>query len=68
MAGGGITLGGVSIDLGRIKTPNFTLSTREDHIVPWKTAYKAIRLLAGPVNFVLAASAHITEVINPPQT
>ena len=57
----------MSIDLGMIRTLNFTLSTREDHIVPWKATYKAILLLAGLVNFVLAATAHIAKVINPPQ-
>lgn len=65
---GGITLGGVPIDLGRIKTPTFILSTREDHIAPWKTTYTATRLLSGPVKFVLAASGHIAGVINPPQS
>ena len=65
---GGITLGGVPIDLGMIKTPTFILSTREDHIAPWKTTYTATRLLSGPVKFVLAASGHIAGVINPPQS
>ena len=64
---GGVTLGGVAIDLGKIKTPAFILSTREDHIAPWKATYAATQLLAGPVKFVLAASGHIAGVINPPQ-
>ena len=33
---GGISLNGVPIDLGKIKTPAYFLSTREDHIAPWK--------------------------------
>ena len=33
---GGITLKGVPIDLGQIKTPSYFLSTKEDHIAPWK--------------------------------
>ena len=64
---GGITLGGVPVDLGKIKTPSFMLSSREDHIAPWKSTYAATWLLAGPVKFVLAASGHIAGVINPPQ-
>jgi polyhydroxyalkanoate synthase len=63
---GGITLDGVPIDLGKIKTPVFILSTREDHIAPWRSTYSATRLYKGPVKFVLAASGHIAGVVNPP--
>ncbi|MCK5276392.1 MAG: class I poly(R)-hydroxyalkanoic acid synthase, partial [Alphaproteobacteria bacterium] len=63
---GGITLGGVPIDLTRIKTPTFILATREDHIAPWMTTYHATQLYAGPVTFTLAASGHIAGVVNPP--
>ena len=63
---GGITLGGVPIDLTRIKTPTFILATREDHIAPWMTTYHATRLYPGPVTFTLAASGHIAGVVNPP--
>ena len=63
---GGITLAGVPIDLHKIKTPTFILSTREDHIAPWRSTYVATQLYAGPVTFVLAASGHIAGVINPP--
>jgi poly[(R)-3-hydroxyalkanoate] polymerase subunit PhaC len=63
---GGITLDGVPIDLGKIKTPAFILSTREDHIAPWRSTYAATRLYNGPVRFVLSASGHIAGVVNPP--
>src|SRR5438132_2062291 len=63
---GGITLDGVPIDLRKIKTPSFLLSTREDHIAPWRSTYAAIRLYKGPVKFVLSASGHIAGVVNPP--
>ncbi|KPF87689.1 poly(3-hydroxyalkanoate) synthetase [alpha proteobacterium AAP38] len=61
-----LTLKGVEIDLGKIKTPTFMLSTREDHITPWKSTYAATQLYGGPVKFVLAASGHIAGVVNPP--
>ncbi|WP_119458849.1 class I poly(R)-hydroxyalkanoic acid synthase [Rhodospirillaceae bacterium SYSU D60014] len=64
---GGITLKGVPIDLTRIKTPSFILSTREDHIAPWKSTYKATQLYSGPVRFVLAGSGHIAGIVNPPE-
>ena len=63
---GGITLDGVPIDLRKIKTPSFLLSTREDHIAPWRSTYAATRLYRGPVKFVLSASGHIAGVVNPP--
>jgi polyhydroxyalkanoate synthase len=63
---GGITLGGVPLDLRRIKTPSFLLSTREDHIAPWRSTYAATQLYSGPVRFVLSASGHIAGVVNPP--
>jgi polyhydroxyalkanoate synthase len=63
---GGIVLGGVPIDLRKLKTPAFLLSTREDHIAPWRSTYAATQLYSGPVKFVLSASGHIAGVVNPP--
>jgi len=63
---GGITLDGVKIDLRKVKTPAFLLSTREDHIAPWRSTYAATHLYGGPVKFVLSASGHIAGVVNPP--
>jgi polyhydroxyalkanoate synthase subunit PhaC len=63
---GGITLAGTPIDLSRIEAPTFLLSSREDHIAPWKSTYAATRLYAGPVKFVLAASGHMAGVISAP--
>jgi polyhydroxyalkanoate synthase len=62
---GKLTMCGVPVDLGRLDLPAYGLATREDHIVPWKTAYAGMRLLAGRIEFVLAASGHIAGVINP---
>jgi polyhydroxyalkanoate synthase subunit PhaC len=63
----GIELDGVPIDLGKIKTPAYFLSTREDHIAPWQSTYRGTQLLGGPKRFVLAASGHIAGVVNPPE-
>jgi polyhydroxyalkanoate synthase len=63
---GGITLAGVPIDLRKVTVPSFLLSTREDHIAPWKSTYAATRLYGGPVKFTLSASGHIAGVVNPP--
>jgi len=63
---GGITLAGVPIDLRGITTPSFVLSTREDHIAPWRSTYAATQIYSAPVKFVLSASGHIAGVISPP--
>jgi polyhydroxyalkanoate synthase len=63
----GITLAGTPIDLSRITVPAYFISTREDHIAPWKTTYYGTQLLKGPNRFVLAASGHIAGVVNPPE-
>ena len=63
---GGITLDGVPIDLATVDVPTYILSTREDHIAPWKSTYAATSLFSGPIRFVLAMSGHIAGVVNPP--
>ena len=62
----GIELAGEPINLAKIKTPSFMLSTREDHIAPWKSTYAATQIYSGPITFVLSGSGHIAGVINPP--
>jgi polyhydroxyalkanoate synthase len=66
MKPGGITLKGVPLDLRKIATPSYILSTKEDHIAPWRSAYAATQLYKGPKKFVLSASGHIAGVVNPP--
>jgi polyhydroxyalkanoate synthase len=61
-----IKLLGTKIDLTRIKIPVYILSTREDHIAPWRSTYAATQLYKGSREFVLSASGHIAGVVNPP--
>jgi len=63
---GALTMAGQSIDLGRINVPMYIVASREDHIVPWRSAYRTTRLLGGEATFVLAASGHIAGIVNPP--
>ncbi|WP_181321958.1 class I poly(R)-hydroxyalkanoic acid synthase [Trinickia symbiotica] len=63
---GALTVCGEPLDLSRIDVPTFVYGSREDHIVPWRTAYASAPLLTGPQRFVLGASGHIAGVINPP--
>jgi len=71
---GRLKICGEKVDLGAIGLPSYVVGTREDHIVPWKSAYQSVHLLAGrgrgrsagpPGRFVLGASGHIAGIINP---
>ena len=57
---------GVPVDLSAIGLPSFVYASRDDHIVPWRTAYASTGVLGGDTTFVLGASGHIAGVINPP--
>jgi len=63
---GKLMMCGVPIDLAKINLPTYVLAAKEDHIVPWKSAYASMPLLKGQIDFVLTASGHIAGVVNPP--
>lgn len=63
---GALTVCGEKLDLGKIKAPVYIYGSREDHIVPWDSAYRSTQIFAGKKRFVLGASGHIAGVINPP--
>jgi polyhydroxyalkanoate synthase len=64
---GGITLNGIPVDLSKIEIPIFLQSSKDDHIAPYPSVYKATHLYSGPVTFMLAGSGHIAGVVNSPQ-
>ena len=66
LAKGNLELGGVKLDLSKVKVPMYFQSAREDHIAPYRSVYKTTQLVRGPVRFILAGSGHIAGVINPP--
>ncbi|MEP7063455.1 MAG: class I poly(R)-hydroxyalkanoic acid synthase [Betaproteobacteria bacterium] len=61
-----LTMLGEPVDLSRIRCPAYVLATRDDHIVPWRSAWRTMALLGGDMTFVLGASGHIAGVVNPP--
>jgi polyhydroxyalkanoate synthase len=63
---GATTQCGVQVDLSKAKIPLYLLASREDHIVPWQSAYRSTGLIGKDPRFVLAASGHVAGVINPP--
>jgi polyhydroxyalkanoate synthase len=66
---GKLSVAGVPVDLGAIDAPAFIYGSREDHIVPWPSAFGSLQILnpgkPGANRFVLGASGHIAGVINP---
>ena len=63
---GRLAMCGTTADLGRLDMPAYLYSSREDHIVPWKSAYHSRGILGGETTFVMGASGHIAGVVNPP--
>jgi polyhydroxyalkanoate synthase len=66
LARGRMSIGGVKLDLGKVKLPIYELCAKEDHIAPAKSVFIGSKLFGGPVTYVLAGSGHIAGVINPP--
>jgi polyhydroxyalkanoate synthase len=66
LAKGQMTVGGVTLDLSKVKTPVYLLSSKEDHIAPFRSVFKSTKLFGGPKRFIVAGSGHIAGVINPP--
>lgn len=63
---GGIKIDEIDIDISKVDTPAYFLSTKEDHIAPWNATYEGTKYFKGPVTFTLAASGHIAGVVNAP--
>src|SRR4029079_17671326 len=64
---GEMELGGVKLDLGKVKIPVYELFTKEDHIAPALSVFRGSKLFGGPVRLTMAGSGHIAGVVNPPE-
>jgi polyhydroxyalkanoate synthase subunit PhaC len=63
---GELAMAGERIDLSAVTVPTYIYASHDDHIVPWRSAYRTTSLLGGDAAFVLGASGHIAGVINSP--
>jgi len=63
---GGTSARGHALDLSVLSMPTYVYGSRDDHIVPWKSAYASTGILRGRMRFVLGSSGHIAGVVNPP--
>jgi polyhydroxyalkanoate synthase subunit PhaC len=62
---GKLVMCGEKIDLGKIAAAAYIFAAREDHIVPWKSAFASTQFLGGKAEYVLGASGHIAGSMNP---
>jgi polyhydroxyalkanoate synthase len=65
LAEGRYTVGGRHISLGDIKVPLFVVATERDHVSPWTSVYKILRLAHAPVSFLLTTGGHNVGIVNP---
>lgn len=65
---GKIRLNKIPLDISKIDTETYFISTEKDHIAPWQTTYIGFQAMAGKKHFLLGGSGHIAGIINPPST
>lgn len=64
---GALTMCGQPVDTRNITVPCYFVAATEDHIVPWKSSYEAIGLVAGDAAFVVTNGGHVSgTVLNHP--
>lgn len=63
-----LTLAGEKIDLARINQPLYAVAADDDHIAPWRSAFRINNHVSGSRRFVLSSSGHILGIVNPPVT
>ncbi len=63
-----LTLAGEKIDLSRISQPLYSVAAGDDHIAPWRSAFRINNHVSGEKRFVLSSSGHILGIVNPPVT
>jgi len=66
LAKGELEIAGRTIDLSVVKSNAYIVSAKNDHIVPWDSAYKTTGLFSGATRFVLSNGGHIAGIVNPP--
>jgi polyhydroxyalkanoate synthase subunit PhaC len=66
LARGELELAGTVLSLADVKNDTYIVGAINDHIVPWRSSYKATHLLGGSVRYVLSSGGHIAGIVNPP--
>jgi polyhydroxyalkanoate synthase len=60
-----LEIAGQSIDLSNIVQPIYLVAAADDHIAPWRQAFRLNNFASGPKRNVLSSSGHILGIVNP---
>ncbi|MBB5745881.1 class I poly(R)-hydroxyalkanoic acid synthase [Brevundimonas variabilis] len=64
---GEFEIGGLKVDLSKVRIPLYFQASREDHIAPMNSVYRSAKAFSNAdVTLTLAGSGHIAGVVNPP--
>jgi polyhydroxyalkanoate synthase subunit PhaC len=66
LAEGQYEVQGRPIALTDIRVPMFVVSTRTDHVAPWRSVYKIHLLTDAPMDFVLTSGGHNAGIVSEP--
>jgi polyhydroxyalkanoate synthase len=61
-----LVLGGVAVDMQRVKLDAYVVAGVTDHITPWKAVYRTAKIFGDKTTFVLSSSGHLQSLLNPP--
>lgn len=53
------------VSLRSVRVPLFVVATERDHVSPWRSVYKVLRLVQAPAHFVLASGGHNVGIVSP---
>ncbi|MBC7468282.1 MAG: alpha/beta hydrolase [Ramlibacter sp.] len=53
-------------DLADVTLPLFVVATERDHVSPWRSGCKILRMAHSPATFLLASGGHNVGIISPP--
>ena len=66
LAKDGYRFGGEHLTLRAIHAPMFVVATERDHVSPWMSVYKILRLVHARARFVLVSGGHNVGIVSPP--
>jgi polyhydroxyalkanoate synthase len=66
LAEGEYRVRGERVDLRAIRVPMFVVATERDHVSPWRSVHKVLRLVGAHSEFLLVSGGHNVGIVSPP--